>query len=1150
MLGFLISALSLPLVAQIEDVPERQIDVQEAQQLRSQAEADAALSEELRNRIVKLYDDAIGFLEAAAADEASVRRFKRERAGVGRIVEALRAELDRPAPEPRLDLPKNATVAQAEGALARDRSRLAAARSALRDVERLAEERTDARNEISRRLGALDQQIDSLSDELRAATQRDSHPELKKAERSSLLARRVAALHKIDSLRAELDLLDDRGALIPWQIDQAQRRVAYGEQVVQLLEVATRNLRRRDAEASLTRVLQQCRDAASQSDALAEIAAETESLAGMLWGTEGVVVRSEQTTKALLVTRKNIADLERMTQLTRRKFDAVGYRGSIYRWWPEIPEGFPEPGDMGSTLRGLERQIPTVQHQLIRFEQQRSKIQELANQTTLDLGATEGDVAGPELQRTAHALLTARRDLLDALIRQYGRYSNQLVELETIARNFQSKLEQNQTFLYERALWVRSVPRPIVPRPGDTGRAFLWSVSPQNWVSMFRAMFEGARESGVLGLVTLLGLGLLIGSRRWIKRRIATLAERVAAPATDSYWSTLEAFLHMSLLAAPLPLALYVGHVVVARSAASTFLFSAAPTLYYFALTAGLLEVARQLVAPGGLAEAHFGWPLPFTRRVHRGLLKIEIFFLPMIFMALLLGSAGFRPSSPIELRVYNNSLGRIAFVAAMAGLGMTLLGLLRPRKEIRAPSQLGGAAWTPRLYLYAYPVIVLATLVPALLAALGYYLTGYLLAYQMLQTFWVAVGLLVLGGLLFRWRSTSHRNAPGGVDAQEAEAQVSQLLRFVVVLVAAVGLFTVWSPQLQKLRIVERIQIWPRIALLESTEAGALAPAGAPGRAGESDSPEGTTEEESASTPAVPGLPIPGSGSSGQAAVAPTGSSPLTLWHLLKALLAGIITAALVRNIPGLLDLILRRRTLVDSGARVALCTLVRYAILIVGVSVAFGLLGVSWSKIQWLAAALTFGLGFGLQEIVANFISGLILLVERPVRVGDAVTIGNLQGRVTGIQIRATTVTLWDRSEMIVPNKEFVTGKLINWTLSDAKRRLDIPLRIAYGADLQRVKDILLEVARQNPEVNDDPAPRALLVELGDDAIKFQLQVFVDFGQGLKAMDELQMAIDRAFREHGIEFVLPQLSIQMPRRREKKDAFRPEPPPAEPAG
>ena len=144
--------------------------------------------------------------------------------------------------------------------------------------------------------------------------------------------------------------------------------------------------------------------------------------------------------------------------------------------------------------------------------------------------------------------------------------------------------------------------------------------------------------------------------------------------------------------------------------------------------------------------------------------------------------------------------------------------------------------------------------------------------------------------------------------------------------------------------------------------------------------------------------------------------------------------------------------------------------------------------------------------------------------------VTIGQLMGKVSRIQIRATTITLWDRSEMVVPNKEFITTKLVNWTLSDSKRRIEIPLRVAYGADLDQVKGLLVEAAESHELVLEDPPPQALLLAFGDDAINFELRFVVDFGNGIKAKDDVQMAIDRTFKEHGIDFAVPQLQLQLP--------------------
>lgn len=242
------------------------------------------------------------------------------------------------------------------------------------------------------------------------------------------------------------------------------------------------------------------------------------------------------------------------------------------------------------------------------------------------------------------------------------------------------------------------------------------------------------------------------------------------------------------------------------------------------------------------------------------------------------------------------------------------------------------------------------------------------------------------------------------------------------------------------------------------------------------------------------------------------------------------LITIVTAKNIPGLLEYTLLMWMPIDSGARYAISTLVRYVITIIGLSVAAGMLGLSWQSIQWMAAALTFGLAFGLQEIFANFVSGLIILLERTIRVGDPVTIENLSGRVTRIQMRSTTIMLWDGSEMIVPNKEFITGKLVNWTLSDPRTRVDIPVGVAYGSDVEKVKELLLKVAREHPAVLADPEPQALFLEFGDSALKFELRVFIFFDYGRPtAQDELHTAIDKLFREHGVVIAFPQVDVHV---------------------
>ncbi len=171
-----------------------------------------------------------------------------------------------------------------------------------------------------------------------------------------------------------------------------------------------------------------------------------------------------------------------------------------------------------------------------------------------------------------------------------------------------------------------------------------------------------------------------------------------------------------------------------------------------------------------------------------------------------------------------------------------------------------------------------------------------------------------------------------------------------------------------------------------------------------------------------------------------------VTMGSLLFAIVASMVAWALIRNLPGLLEVLVLSRLNMRQGTSYAITTILNYAIIAIGAMTVFGALGVSWDKLQWLAAALSVGLGFGLQEIFGNFVSGLIILFERPVRIGDTVTIGTFSGTVSKIRIRATTITDFDRKEVIIPNKAFVTERLINWSLSDTVTRVVIRLGVAY--------------------------------------------------------------------------------------------------------
>jgi potassium efflux system protein len=1131
--GLLVLLFALPASAQTSTAQKDSVTLPQVRQLRAETERDRSLSDELRKQILDYYDSASGSLEKAADFDAAAAGFEGERSGIDRMVTNLRSQLEKPERQPSLPLPANPTVAQAEDALARERARLAANRSALRNQERLAEDRAKTRSDISQRLGELDLELELLNDELRQQAESAVRTELKIAVRRSVLARREAALSEIDMHRARLALLNDRSSLIPLQTDLVQRRVSFSQEVVDMLEEATHTLRFEQAREALAKIQEQSQELTEELPSLASLAIQIVQLAEALWAPDGVAARSEKTVKAIENTRYHQAQLNRIADLTSRKFEAYGHRGSVTRWWPDVPDDFPEPGYVANIIQHLEEEIPEVEHRLIIYEQQRSLSLDLARDTMFELQNELGEDIDPELAQQVRDVLAVRQDILDELIQRVGRYSNQLVEYRTASDKFLRQVRDVERFLFSHILWSRSVPRPVIPRPRNIGEAVGWLTSTEHlrFVSVVGVELRGS------GIFAALVLAVTILLRQPMRRRLSKIAEKINDPERDSLRFTIRALALTLLLAAPLPIALYVAGTVARLIGSSTYWHASMEAFFELAMVAVLLESVRQIFSPNGLAEAHFGWPTHATQPLHRGLMVTEAIGLPLLYIALHLGFAGMGLDSPDNLQLYNNSLGRVAFIAAMLVFGLSILTMLRPEKKEEASDQEMWVPWPRRFseyafpiaFLGAYPIIILATVIPAILAAFGFYVTGMLLAYQMLRTLLLALVVMVGGGLIHRWRIVNRNQAilesaeeeDGEKQRKEIEAadqQVLHLHRFGVIAVLVVGLLFIWSDALPMLQLLKRVQILPRVQMLEPVEETASS-LGAPA---ESTEPPATQATDS------PAASIPGSPPVTGATAGSAQSTPLTLWHLFEAILAGVFTLVLVKNLPGIIEIMLKRRTTLDGGARFAFSTLVRYSITIIGTIVVFGLLGVTWNKVQWLAAALTFGLGFGLQEIVANFVSGLILLVERPVRVGDVVTIGNLMGSVTRIQIRATTITLWDRSEMIVPNKEFITTKLVNWTLSDSKRRIEIPIRIAYGADLELVKKLLVDAAEQHPAVLDDPAPQVLLLTFGDDAINFELRFVVDFGQGLATKDQVQMAIDQAFREQGIEFALPKSEVR----------------------
>ncbi|QIB67380.1 mechanosensitive channel MscK [Kineobactrum salinum] len=582
---------------------------------------------------------------------------------------------------------------------------------------------------------------------------------------------------------------------------------------------------------------------------------------------------------------------------------------------------------------------------------------------------------------------------------------------------------------------------------------------------------------------------LLAGHTLWrpgLRNRLRAINEDVGHFRRDSAALTPRALALTALIIVPVPLILAALGLVLLRTTEDPFMPVLGDAFLHLALIWLVLHLLYRVLDPGGIAARHFGWQEDVVDRLHRLTRNMAWIVLPLILIITL------NLSLP-ELQG-EDVIGRLLMFIGLLSLGIILWHMMW-RSEPLYSSRL--------VHVSATLILGLTPLVLAGIIAWGYQYTAMNLAARYIYTLglivlWMLVegtavrNLSVAGRRLAYQRAVSKREAAQARDGHDAEIaieipamdmqQINQqslrLIKLGILALFTVLVYLVWSDLISAISYLDSVTLWEY-------------------NAGSSDNPQIT---------------------------------PMSAADILVALVIVIFTITLARNLPGLLEILVFSRIDLRQGSSYAITTLLSYTIVSIGIISGLSALGVSWNKLQWLVAALGVGLGFGLQEIFANFVSGLIILFERPVRIGDVVTIGDLSGTVNRIRIRATTITDFDRKEIIVPNKTFVTEQLINWSLTDTVTRIIIHVGVAYGSDLNKVQELLMDIARNNSRVLGDPEPMVLFLNFGDSTLDHELRVHVrELMDRNQAIDEINREIDRQFREHDIEIAFRQIDLNL---------------------
>ncbi|MGC3966879.1 MAG: mechanosensitive ion channel [Pirellulales bacterium] len=846
---------------------------------------------------------------------------------------------------------------------------------------------------------------------------------------------------------------------------------------------------------------------------MASLAQENERIAALSVGTDSPAEKLQRVNAHVKELKRQLARIKAEFAHVRQVAELSHELGQVLvRQRRELPD----LGALEETLRERQEEIGRAKLNLLDLEARRTRLADVAAEAQNALAPLAGDL-GPdelaELEPTARELLQARRDFLDDLITDTNAYYNALVlEQDKTERELAQTVRLYRNYIDERVLWVPSYPPHTGLNAGDISAASLQLIDPRNWGHVLGRLVDDAEHNPVSWGVALAVVVLFVYTVRRLRKTIARLGE--AAGSLDAGMRPTLIVAVLTLLAAsPAPAVLwFLAGRLTAQPGTDPFSRAFAATMLVVAPIWATIAVVRQSLRRGGLAERHFGVPSVAAAPARRALWRLAALALPTAAIAAL-----FDGLEPIGGQA---SLGRLAFCVAMFcvyraarlalhpsyGFVVRLLGNEVDESRFRLRRLWYFAACTPPLVLIG-------------LAAAGFYYAAVQLAGRLQATVWLLLACVAVQAVLWRWlavarRRLARRHAESSsasvnleatterVDAatlrmvggderprprqsaahlKSIDIQTRRLLNSFGALTLLLGTWLIWADLLPALQFLDRLQLY------SYTVAGQEAATGADGAG------------KIVNTLNVRWI---------------TGAN--VAWAAI--ILAMTIIAA--RNLPGLLEITCLQWLPMDQGARYAVVAAARYVIHIAGIVGICSAVGLQWASIQWLAAAMTVGLGFGLQEIFANFISGLIILFERPIRVGDTVTIGDVSGTVARIRGRATTIVDWDRKELIVPNKEFITGKLINWTLTDDVLRTVIRVSIPATSDFDRATALLLQAAKSNPLVLDEPGPSVAFTQVGDGRLDFELRVF---SAGLDALTplryQLNAAVLRTFVEAGIE-------------------------------
>ena len=1061
-------------------------------------EADPTLSESEKAGALGQFRQARKLLEQAEDDLGQSRQMRDSAQKAPQVVADIQQRLNAPtaAPDPRrYETRSLKTLAEELRLLRADRDQLQSSLSEARaDVDELNSAPKTLRDNFSDAQRELDRVLAVL-----APDQAVEGPSADRAQIFLLDARRRALAARAERLRTEILTQDARASVAGARRDLLTRDLREIQAKITVLEGVAGKKQTEAVQTTQQEVRRTEAQVRDEAPAVQLAASENTALANEL---AQVIAMKSQLSQRQADSEQHLQRLEDDYKGAQQRVTLAGLSSALGQILREQRRQLPNLRSVRSKVRERDEAMIKVGLAQLRIDEalQESAVpvayyDSLVQRSRADGSPEIGADERQQLERQLAPLLADYRELLQGLSAAYLAQLKSLNDLAFSERRLVERASEYAAFLDETLLWLPSAAPVGLDTARDIFPALFWLTQANNLSELTDASKAAIVDKPFAMMLVLACLWLLLRMRRSLRKQLAESARLVRNTYTDRFSHTIMSLGATLLLAMPAAfLCAFVGWRLAVEGAGNPYVYAIASGLSAMAMPLFLLRLFRYIYDNNGLAVAHFRWRAELAARMRRYLNFLVLIVPAGVFVV--------RTMDAQTVADYQSSLGRCAFIVLVLSIAWVNHRIFHPKTgELRTYFDSVRDRWVGRLRYVWYAIVIGTPLSFVGLAGYGYYFTALRLNEHQVATIRLVIGCVLLFHLVLRALVVARRrlaieqaNAPKAsveisadgspvnldipnIDIHTIDVQTRSLARILIGWGAAVGVYFIWADVLPALGVLDEVVLWNSTNTLDGVKS----------------------------------------------------IQHITLWSLCIAMVSGVVFAVAARNLPGVLEIVLQRLP-VDAGGRYAISTLSQYLIVALGFVFIVQSLGVGWGQVQWLVAALSVGLGFGLQEIFANFISGIIILFERPVRIGDTVTIGELTGTVSRIRIRATTITDWDNKEIIIPNKSFITDKLINWTLSDSITRAILRIGVAYGTDMRKAYDVIWEVAKNNKRVLSKPESQLFFLGFGDSSLDFELRVFVGgLPDKLKATHELHMALNEAFVAHNIVIPFPQRDVHL---------------------